>query len=160
MQKYLKYLSYVLRHKFFVFVEACKLGIPWRGFIHDFSKFRPSEFIPYARFFCGNIKRHRTKTGYYKPADTGDAAFEFAWLLHQKRNKHHWQWWVLPKDGGGFKILEIPLKYRKEMLADWRGAGKAQGTPNTLAWYTENKDKMSLGEETRAWIEDQINYKR
>lgn len=157
--KYLKYLWYVLRHKWFVFIECCKLGIPWRGVVHDDSKLRWSEFVPYAKHFYGkgsNIRRGRDSTGYYKPTDTGDPPFDFAWLLHQKRNDHHWQWWILPEDEGGEKVLEMPLKCCKEMLADWRGAGRAQGTPDTLKWYRANKGKMRLAKNTRGWIEEMI----
>lgn len=159
--KYLRYSWYIVRHKYFVFIECCKLGIPFLGIIHDLSKLLPSEFFPYMNHFFGNkdyndIKRGRNKTGYYKPYDTGDVAFDLAWFYHQKRNPHHWQYWVLPKDGAGFKALEIPLKYRKEMLADWRGAGKAQGTPDTRAWYKANNHKLILGEETKKWIEEQL----
>jgi hypothetical protein len=159
MIKYLKYLSYVLRHKWFVFIECCKMGIPWLGIIHDWSKFLPSEFSPYAVHFYGkgkSIKEGRDSTGYYKPTNTGDQAFDFAWLLHQKRNKHHWQWWILPEDEGGVVIFEIPISYRKEMLCDWRGAGRAQGTPDTVKWYDRNKGKMILAEDTRRWIEVQL----
>ena len=134
MKIHLKYLSYIIRHKWFVFIECCKLGIPWQGVVHDLSKFRPSEWFPYANYFGGDIKKGRDETGYYKPTDTGDKAFDFAWLLHQKRNNHHWQWWVLPEDNGGLKVLPMPEKCRKEMLADWRGAGKAQGTPDCRKW--------------------------
>ena len=141
---HLKYARYVLRHKWFVFRAACKLGIPWLGIIHDWSKLMPSEWIPYARFF-------------YKPTDTGDAAFDFAWLLHQKRNKHHWQWWVLPEDEGGLKVLPMSDRYRREMLADWRGAGRAQGYgDNTCEWYEANKTKMQLHPDTREWIEKML----
>lgn len=157
--KYLKYCWYVIRHKWFVFIESYKLGIPWLGIIHDWSKFLPSEFLPYANFFYGSdAKQVRDETGYYKPTDTGNSEFDFAWLLHQKRNKHHWQWWILPEDDGGFKVLEIPNRYKLEMLADWRGAGKAQGTPNTLVWYAKNKNKIKLGNNTRQWIENELGY--
>jgi len=153
MTNYPKYLSYVVRHKWYVFVECCKLGIPWRGIVHDLSKFLPDEFFPYANFFAGNKKPVRDKTGYYKPTDTGDPAFDLAWLRHQKRNDHHWQWWLLPEDEGGVKTLEMSEEARLEMLADWRGAGKAQGKPDTTAWYEANRHKMQLGPETRAWID-------
>jgi len=156
LEKHLKYLSYVLRHKFFVFIECCKLGIPWLGIIHDWSKFLPSEWFPYVNYFYGNIKKGRDETGYYKPYDTGDNKFDFAWLLHQKRNKHHWQWWLLPTDEEGLKIFEMPMKYRKEMLADWKGAGRAQGTPDCQAWYLKNCKKIQLGNETRWWIERKL----
>ena len=110
--KYLKYCWYVIRHKWFVFIESYKLGIPWLGIIHDWSKFLPSEFLPYANFFYGSdAKQVRDETGYYKPTDTGNSEFDFAWLLHQKRNKHHWQWWILPEDDGCIKVLEIPNRY-------------------------------------------------
>lgn len=152
---YFKYLSYIVRHKWFVFLECCKSGIPLLGFIHDWSKFLPGEFIPYARHFYGkgrDIKYGRDKTGYYKAGDTGDYDFDFAWLLHQKRNKHHWQWWILPEDDGGTVIFEMPIKYRKEMLCDWKGAGRAQNTPDVKAWYEKNHSKLRLGPETRRWI--------
>ena len=45
---------------------------------------------------------------------------------------------------------------RREMLADWRGAGKALGTPDTAAWYTANRENMILHEDTRAWIEKEL----
>jgi hypothetical protein len=155
---YLKYLRYVLRHKWFVFVECCKLGIPWLGLVHDWSKFLPSEFIPYARHFYGgkhDIKRD--STGYYKPIDTGDLAFDWAWFLHSKRNRHHWQWWVLPEgDPAEDKVLRMPLRYMKEMLADWRGAGRALGTPNTRAWFYAHVKDMRLGIDARIWLMRQL----
>lgn len=40
--KTFKYLSYIIRHKWFVFIAACKLGIPWRGITHDLSKLMPA----------------------------------------------------------------------------------------------------------------------
>ena len=135
-------------------VECCKMGIVWQGLIHDLSKFLPSEFFPYAEFFFG---RPRGKTGYYKPTNTGDANFDFAWLLHQKRNKHHWQWWILPEDRGGVVILDMPIKYRKEMFCDWKGAGRAQGHGDDIReWYKVNGSKMQLHENTRRWIEDML----
>lgn len=159
MLHHLKYLRYVLAHKWYVFLEACKLGIPWRGIIHDISKFRPSEWFAYARYFYdnkGRLRKVRDKYGYYKPTDTGDKAFDFAWLLHQKRNDHHWQWFVLPEDEGGLKILEMSSVARREMLADWRGAGKAQGKSSVGLWYETHKNKMSFGPETRKWVEEQL----
>lgn len=153
MKKHWKYLGYVVRHKWFVFVACCRLGIPWQGLVHDLSKFLPSEWLPYANFFYGPKPSPRDSTGYYKPTDTGDKEFDFAWLLHQKRNRHHWQWWCLPEDDGGVKILEMPETYVREMVADWRGAGRAQGKPDTCAWYEKNKGKMKLHVNTRMRVE-------
>lgn len=157
--KYLRYLRYLIRHKWFVLLACFKLGFYWQGIVHDASKFFPSEFLPYANHFYrgqADIHRGRDGTGYYKPTDTGDAAFDFAWLLHQKRNMHHWQFWCIPGNGDGMKVLEMPPKHRSEMLADWRGAGRAQGTPSVNKWYEKNGSRMSLAPATRIWIEEQL----
>ncbi len=154
---HLKYLSYVLRHKWYVLVECWKVGIVWRGLIHDLSKFLPSEWFPYANYFYR--PRPKQSVGYMKPVDSGDAAFDFAWLLHQKRNDHHFQWWILPEDDGDTKVLPMSDAARREMLADWRGAGRAQGYgDNTLAWYLKNKDKMRLHTNARRKVEAMLDH--
>ena len=153
MTAYLKYLSYVLRHKWFVFLSCCRMGIPWQGIIHDISKFYPWQWFPYVHAFYGKKPNPRDNSGYYDAAKIGNDPFLIAWLDHIHRNKHHWQWWVLQHDDGGKSVFDMPLKYRREMLADWIGAGRAQGKPDTKAWYEANKDKMQLHPETRKWIE-------
>ncbi len=153
------YANYILRHKLFVFLECVKENIPLLGIIHDISKMHPDEFIPYANYFysgTNDIHKGRDETGYYKPTDTGDPAFDYAWFLHQKRNKHHWQYWVFPQDEGGVKAVNIPLIFRKEMLCDWRGAGRALGTPDTKKWYEAHKDIIQFHPLTRQWIENNL----
>lgn len=104
---YLKFLWSLLRHKWFVFVECCKLGIPWLGIVHDSSKFSPSEFVPYARYFYGNYPNRDDIHGDMRnilsdryTAEGVKAAFDVAWLHHQRRNRHHWQYWLLQYDNG------------------------------------------------------------
>ncbi|NLB78066.1 MAG: hypothetical protein GX796_04250 [Clostridiaceae bacterium] len=221
---YWKYLKYVIRHRWYVFIECCKLGIPIRGLLHDLSKLLPSEFIPYARYFYGTWMKesewHGDRRNYipWKYTVMGvEAAFDLAWLKHQKRNKHHWQYWLLVMDssnkeftlqemyqGGEIylsrnnrhlaafdesilfkedrvkenqcndnaymyakeiqdwlnknpKILDMPLKVRKEMLADWIGAGRGiNGKDDTKSWYLKNKDNIILHSVTRAWVEEML----
>ena len=50
----------------------------------------------------------------------------------------------------------MPDKYRREMLADWRGAGRAQGTPDTRAWYIKHYHDIILHEDTRQWLDEQL----
>ena len=102
--KHLKYLSNVLRHKWLVMIECLQYGLVWRGLVHDISKFMPSEWGPYAEHLYGK--------DLLKDKDV----FDVAWLFHHKRNKHHWQFWVLPKDDGTTKILEMPERYMMEMI--------------------------------------------
>jgi hypothetical protein len=134
-------------------LECAKAGIPRRGITHDLSKLLPSEFFPYAKEFNGDRK---SKPEYYDPLNTGNSDFDFAWLLHQKRNRHHWQWWILPKDSGGFKTLPMDHVSRLEMLCDWRGASRYYGGKDVVTWYQENKENMLFHPDTKAWIESQL----
>jgi len=157
---YLKYLWYVLRHKYYVFIEACRLGIPLLGLTHDLSKFLPREFIAYARYFYGDYPDEdpfalfcKGYTGLTK-SDI-NARFSFAWNAHQKANPHHWQYWILINDSDDPQLsaLEMPPRRIKEMVADWRGAGRALGKPDTVKWYRENAEKMMLNYLTRDRVE-------
>ena len=42
------------KHKWWVFYYSWFFGIPWRGFMHDWSKFSPTEFIESVKFFKGD----------------------------------------------------------------------------------------------------------
>jgi hypothetical protein len=53
-------------------------------------------------------------------------------------------------------ILPMPDKYRREMLADWRGAGMAQNKPDTAAWYNSQRHNIILHPETREWVEKEL----
>ena len=148
MKAHLLYLKYVLRHKWFVFLACLDYRIVWLGVIHDWSRFRPSEWIPYAAsapYTKGN-----------KPAAIANA-FEQAWNDHQHRNKHHWEYWVhFDYHTHEMRVLPIPDKYRHEMIADWIGAGRAKGITSTWEWYEANKDKMQLHPDTRVWVEHEL----
>ncbi len=147
--RYVAYFRYLFRHKWHVFWASCRLGVPLRGLLHDTSKFRPSELIPYARSFYDRDGSPRGN----RPEEI-KLAFDQAWLLHQHRNPHHWQYWTLRKDDGTLKVLPMPDKYIREMVADWVGAGLAQGHGNdVIPWYNKNKYSMILHSETRAKVE-------
>ncbi len=153
MKKYISYLRYVIRHKWFVLIACWEKGLWWRGIAHDLSKFLPSEFIPYAIHFYGKDLHH--KNGSHAPTgDEGDKRFDYAWLLHQKRNRHHWQFWILLLDDGGNKAISMDRKSREEMMCDWQGASMAQGhSKNTKEWYFKNKNNIIISKYTRATIE-------
>lgn len=154
--KHLLYLGYVLRHKWYVYQEGRKLGLGRAHLLlHDFQKFLPAEWFPYVETFYG--AKPARFNGSYDHNQTSQA-FDYAWLHHQRLGgKHHWQYWLqvygLPDGGTTVDPLPMPDRYRREMLADWRGAGRAQGNPDTRGWYEANKGKMILHPETRLWIE-------
>ena len=155
---YWKYLKYVIRHKWFVFIECCRFKKYWLGIMHDLSKFRPSEFIPYARYFYGNYPEYcgGSYSKYYQ-ADI-DRHFDVAWLNHIHRNKHHWQHWLLQKQDGNLKLIPIPPKYLVEMVADWNGAAgiAINGKKDTIDWYQKNKDNIKLNRINRKFVEGKL----
>ena len=121
----------VAKHKWIVFKLACRAGIPWRGFVHDLSKFRPSEFR-LGQFYAGNqspINIEKQKYGY-----------SISWIEHTNRNKHHWEYWVDRTNG---KIAPIPEKYVKEMVCDTIAASRAytgkDWKPEILLEYMQTK---------------------
>lgn len=199
------YAKYLFRHKWYVFLAGRKLGIPILSALHDNSKMRLDEWIPYADYFYlpnGTKRTAVAEDGFTKyPQDNN--GFREAWLKHIQRNKHHPQHWihiysakclcietpsgvlyqlgitphrkdVLLNDDGGARCLtcnsklirdqlsygvwEIPMRYRLEMMADWIGAGLAQGNPDTLGWYKARGKNHIFGDDTRAWIEKHLGY--
>ncbi len=149
MKRHLSYLKYILRHKWFVLLASLRVHVPlWQVFVHDLSKFRPSEWGPYARCFYepdGSKCYHESEE------------FALAWRLHQIRNPHHWQYWLLRWDRGETTALRMPAKYIAEMLADWMGAGRAiTGKWETAAWYEKNKAKIELHPDSRIVLEEML----
>lgn len=92
-------------------------------------------------------------------ADRVAQQFDKAWLHHIHYNPHHWQHWVLSQDDGDVKCLEMPANFAREMVADWVGAGIAQGKTDktsVLVWYEKNKESIKLHNQTRELVESLI----
>ncbi len=152
MNKHWKYLKYLLRHKYYVYKAGRKLGVGfWQLIVHDWSKFLPSEWFPYANYFYGEYPGFEEMPlgelleykGKFK--EEIEKEFDVAWLKHQHRSPHHYQHWVLLEDSGKVKYLDIPDKYLKEMVADWTGAGMAiHGKDETKEWFLKNSNKIKL----------------
>jgi hypothetical protein len=126
--KHLRYLCYVLRHKFYVWQYGRRLGVSWRRLLlHDLSKFRPSEWFAYVERFHGP----------QPPSPATLERFRAAWRLHATFNDHHPECWL---GASG----PMPEECVREMVADWCAAGVAQGKPDHLAWYGswDGKDKL------------------
>lgn len=163
-----KYLKYIIRHKWYVFIACCQNGIIWRGIMHDLSKFSPMEFVPYMKHFygvyydCGDFETCSGKD--YCPYVTKQSvkhAYDIAFLHHQHNNRHHWQYWLLETDAGKQIAYEMPKNVALEMLCDWRGAGMAIGKKSpkddpwreTREWYYKNRKNIVLHNKTREIIE-------
>lgn len=164
MRAHLKYASYVARHKWFVFLGGLRTRAPlYRLVIHDWSKLTRSEWGAYVRQFYnsdGSKRNARRPDGGY---DLAEQPYEFqrAWLGHQRRNKHHWQAWILLGDNGQCIPIKMPEKYVREMVADWMGAGRAiTGQWDPVPWYEKNWRLMVLHTATQARVEALLGVRR
>lgn len=132
-----KHFKKICTHKRWVFYYCHRAGIPLQGIVHDLSKFSPIEFWEGVKYYQGMsspIDACKKEKGYSE-----------AWLHHKGRNKHHYEFWMDNFDNGGSPI-EMPMKYKKEMLCDYLGAGRAYyGNSFTFEkeynWWKAKKNK-------------------
>ncbi len=164
MNKHVKYMKYILIHKYFVFIGCMRLKVSlWQALKHDWTKFLPVEYFPYLEQFYGNhATDSRDIKGYFDAARQSDA-FAAAWLHHIHMNPHHWQYYILRQDDGQIRVLDMPDEYVREMVADWYGAGKAQvmvgapnATANTKAWWVNNKNRIIVHDNVVAKMEEYL----
>lgn len=112
----IKHFKLITIHKYYVFMYCRKAGITWRGIVHDFSKYSPTEFFESVKYYTGTdspINNCKKVNGYSE-----------AWMHHKGRNKHHYEYWQDDFDHGG-KQIQIPFKYALELVCDYLAAGKA-----------------------------------
>ncbi len=127
------HFNLVNRHRFKVFKLCCKAGIPFRGLMHDLSKYSPTEFFESAKYYNGvhsPIHNSKKENGYSE-----------AWLHHKGRNKHHHEYWydyAVPT-----KAALMPYKYFVEMVCDTLAAG-----------MTYQKDKWTKDYQLKYYLKD------
>lgn len=113
----IKHFKVITKHRHKVIMHCAKCGILWQGLRHDLSKYSPIEFISGAKYFLGTRspnEEERRIFGYSK-----------AWIHHQGRNKHHFEYW---KDYNPqshlIEAVKMPYKYVVEMFCDRVAASK------------------------------------
>lgn len=128
MKRYWAYFKYICRHKWYFAIAAYNIGVSIKSIItHDLSKFLPSEFFLYARTFY-------TQEGTSTFVDSIE--FDKAWLLHQRRNKHHHNYWTYVDDSGVIHSVDIPDEYLLEMIADWLAMERSvPGSSSAASYY-------------------------
>jgi len=133
------HFNLVNKHRYKVFKLCCKAGIPFRGLIHDLSKYSPTEFFESVKYYNGGyspIRNCKKENGYSK-----------AWLHHKGRNKHHYEYWYdynAPEE-----TPVIPYKYTVEMICDSLAAGMIYQKENwtndyQLGYYKKDRTKARI----------------
>ena len=143
----IKHFILITHHKWVVFKLCCKVGEPWRGFWHDFSKYSPTEFWESAKYYVGT---HSPITEAKK-----DKGYSEAWLHHKGRNRHHAEYWV--DDRAPDSTPVIPYKYTVEMLCDILAAGiiyegKKWTKEYELEYWSKEKEHIRLNQKTKNFL--------
>lgn len=114
---------------------------------HDASKYYDDEYIPYCNYFypCEGFEKDQE-------------AFDLAWLQHIHLNPHHHQHWVLVRDEGELVPLDMPIPYICEMLCDWHSFTLRDPKSTAYKWWTDNKQNMTLSDNTIDVIEAIIGF--
>ena len=149
IKKIFKHFILINRHRFLVFKLSVKAGIPFRGLIHDLSKYSPIEFFESVKYYNGKkspISFAKKENGYSK-----------AWLHHKGRNKHHFEYWYDPV--APTKTPTIPYKYTVEMICDTLAAGMIYKGKDwyqgyQLEYYEKRKDKEYINNDIKKVLED------
>ncbi len=139
----IKHFKLITKHKWVVFKLCIKVGEPWRGLVHDISKYSPTEFFESIKYFNGK----------YSPITVckKDIGYSSAWLHHKGRNKHHTEYWVDLQAPD--KTPMIPYKYVAEMLCDKLAAGIVYEGKN---WTKEYELQYWLNERSNILVNEQI----
>ena len=126
----------VVYHKFFIALYGRRVGLPWKRLLkHDWSKFRPMIFWPYAMHFAN---RKGLLRGSYNQQMIQDE-FSSAWDVHSHIEPHHIQFHEHQLDDQLIHMEDL-----KEMIVDWCSATRVYGgkkPPRMLTdweWYKGN----------------------
>lgn len=138
-----KHFILITKHRIRVFKFCIKAGIPWRGFVHDLSKYSPTEFWESAKYYTGKgspITQCKKENGYSN-----------AWLHHKGRNKHHHEYWYDYR--APIPAPVIPYKYAVEMICDGLAAGKTYTGKGwdpsmQLEYWKKEREKAIINEKT------------
>ncbi len=147
----IKHFCTITRHRHMVLTHCFKAGIPFRGLLHDLSKYSPYEFVGGAKYYQGNRspnEKERELFGYSK-----------SWMHHKGRNRHHFEYWndVNPATKL-YEPVKMPAVFLKEMFCDRVAASKIyQGDKYTDAhpyeYFSKGNARLYMHEETAKMLE-------
>lgn len=147
---FLKHLHTVNRHRFHVFVNCVRCGIPLRGLLHDLSKYSPTEFIISARNYTGVrspiANERKEEFGYSK-----------VFIHHTRRNRHHYEYWV-DVTTGDIILIPMPYPFALECCCDMISAsmvynGKKFTRDMPLQFFLRVKEKSMMHSATKTFIQ-------
>lgn len=147
-----KHFSTITKHRHTVIRHCFRAGIFWQGLRHDLSKYSPAEFIPGVKNYLGDKSPNEKERELY--------GFSRAWLHHQGRNKHHFEYWVDYNPVLNRKEpVEMPTRYLIEMFCDRVAAskiyyGKEYDEEKPFLYFDQGRKRRWMHPETSRRLEE------
>ncbi len=146
-----KHFKVITKHRHMVIRHCAKCGILWQGLRHDLSKYTPTEFLQGAKYFIGTRSPNE--------GERSEKGYSLAWIHHQGRNKHHFEYWkdYNPKT----KLIEpvkMPYRYVIEMFCDRVAAskiyqGKNYSDKHPIEYFMRSKSTRAIHPDTSDELE-------
>lgn len=146
-----KHFCTITKHRWAVRRGCFRVGLYWRGLVHDLSKYSPTEFLPGAKYYQGTRSPNsqaRELLGY-----------STAWMHHKGRNRHHYEYWTdLDVKTKKYMPVPMPRKFFTEMIMDriaacktYHGRNYTNADPlNYLVNSIEGRDTEMMHPQTKA----------
>lgn len=141
----------ITKHRHQVIRHCAKCGILWQGLRHDLSKYTPTEFFQGAKYFIGSRSPNE--------GERAAKGFSAAWMHHQGRNKHHFEYWKdYTPETRRLLPVKMPYRYVVEMFCDRIAASKIyQGSQyadsHPLEYFMRSKATRAIHPETSDELE-------
>lgn len=141
----------ITRHRWLVRGGCFRVGLYWRGLVHDLSKYSPTEFRTGAKYFQGTRSPNS--------AEREEKGYSLAWMHHKGRNRHHYEYWTdLNRQTRRYESVPMPRKYLVEMVMDRRAACKVyQGNDyhpsSALEYFMKSLERELMHPQTRQELE-------
>lgn len=147
----IRHFNTITGHRHKVISHCFRAGIPWRGLMHDLSKYTPTEFWEGAEHWTG-VRSPNEKA-------REENGCSLAWLHHQGRNRHHFEYWFDYSHVARQRVpIKMPFVFVLEMFCDRVAASKIyQGTRYTdrhpLDYFLRSKATRVIHPETSQLLE-------
>ena len=156
MGKVWKHFKTITYHKYLVAKGCFRVGLYRQGLLHDLSKYSPTEFMAGIRYYQGTRSPNN--------AERETKGYSAAWMHHQGRNRHHYEYWIDYSQEGkdGIRVpVPMPDRYIAEMIIDriaackvYQGAAYTDASP--LEYYNKGTVRAPLHPVTRQKLEKML----
>ena len=147
-----KHFKTITYHKYLVLKGCFAVGLYRQGVLHDLSKYSYTEFSVGAKFYQGDRSPNNAERELY--------GYSSAWLHHQGRNKHHYEYWIdySTTKGVGFVPVPMPTQYLVEMIMDRIAASKVYNKESytdsdPLHYFLRSKEFAPIHKDTNELLE-------